>query len=142
MAEEVEVRIEGLPLVSGEEWAKAQHLPETDLPQVDPNRYVASRRLGLPSIADARREYAWQLARKRMQSQGQSLAAKLGEFSAFPLRYLIWDGSRREWIAVPDRSSIRPISIKPELVDRITGWGTEQDFEELGKLFASRDAVA
>jgi hypothetical protein len=64
MAEEVEVRIEGLPLVSGEEWAKAQHLPETDLPQVDPNRYVASRRLGLPSIADARREYAWQLARK------------------------------------------------------------------------------
>jgi hypothetical protein len=142
MADEVEVKIEGLPLVSSEEWAKAQHAPESDLPKVDPTRYVASRRLGLPYVADARREYAWDLARKRMQSQGQALAVKLGEFSAFPLRYVVWDGSRREWIAVPNRSSLRPISIKPDLVDRITGWGTDQDFEELGKLFAGKGAVA
>jgi hypothetical protein len=142
MLNEVEVRIDGLPLVSGEEWAKAQRAPESDLPKVDPDRYIASRRLGLPYVADARREYAWELARKRMQSQGQTLAEKLGEFSEFPLRYVVWDGSRREWIAVPDRSSLRPISIKPDLVDRITGWGTDQDFEELGKLFPGKDAVA
>jgi hypothetical protein len=129
-------------LVSSEEWAKAQDAPEELLPQVDPDRYVASRKLGLPAVVDARREYAWELARKRMRNQGQVLATKLGEFSAFPLRYIVWDGSRREWIAVPDRSSIRPVSIKPELVDRITGWGTEQDFEELGKLFVGKDAVA
>lgn len=142
MAGDVEVRIEGLPLVSGEEWAKAQHVPEKDLPTVDPDRYVASRRLGLSSTADARREYAWELARKRMENQGRVFASKLGEFSAFPLRYVVWDGFRREWIAVPDKSSVRPISIKLELVDRVTGWGTEQDFEELGRLFASKDAVA
>lgn len=142
MPDEVEVRIDGLPMVSSEEWAKAQHAPESELPKVDPDRYIASRRLGLPYVADARREYAWELARKRMQSQGQALALKLGEFPAFPLRYVVWDGSRREWIAVPDRSSIRPISIKPELVDRVIGWGTEQDFEELGKLFVGKDAVA
>ncbi|MGH9605322.1 MAG: hypothetical protein ACRD3N_06440 [Terracidiphilus sp.] len=142
MEREVEVKIEGLPLVSGEEWARAQRAPESDLPKVDPDRYIASRKLGLPYVADARREYAWELARQRMQTQGQLLAARLGEFSAFPLRYVVWDGSRREWIAVPDRSSMRPISIGPELVDRITGRGTEQDFEELGKLFACKDAVA
>jgi hypothetical protein len=142
MPDEVEVKIDGLPLVSSEEWAKAQHAPEAELPEVDPDRYIASRRLGLPVVADARREYAWELARKRMQSQGQALAVKLGEFSAFPLRYVVWSGSRREWIAVPDKSSLRPVSIKPELVDRITGWGTQQDFEELGKLFAGQGAVA
>jgi hypothetical protein len=142
MPGEVEVKIDGLPLVSSDEWAKAQSAPESMLPKVDPDRYIASRRLGLPYVADARREYAWELARKRMQAQGHVLAVKLGEFSTFPLRYVVWDGSRREWIAVPDKSSLRPISIKPELVDRITGWGTDQDFEELGKLFASKDAVA
>jgi hypothetical protein len=138
----VEVKIDGLPLVSSEEWAKAQHAPEKELPHVDPERYIASRRLGLPFVADARREYAWVLARQRMQSQGQALAEKLAEFSEFPLRYVVWDGSRREWIAVPDKSSIRPVSIGPELVDRITGRGTQQDFEELGKLFTARGAVA
>jgi hypothetical protein len=142
MPDQVEVRIDGLPLVSSDDWAQAQRAPEADLPKVDPNRYIASRRLGLPFVADARREYAWGLARERMASQGRVLAAKLSEFSAFPLRYVVWDGSRREWIAVPDRSSIRPVSIKPELVDRITGWGTEQDFEELEKLFTGKDAVA
>lgn len=142
MPEEVEVKIDGTPLVSSEEWAKAQRAPEDELPQVDPDRYITSRRLGLPIIDDARREYAWELARERMRSQGQVLAVKLGEFSAFPLRYVVWDGSRREWIAVPDRSSLRPVSIKPELVNRITGWGTQQDFEELGKLFANYGAVA
>ena len=75
-ASEVEVKIDGLPLVSSEEWAKAQHAPEKELPHVDPDRYIASRRLGLPFVADARREYAWELARQRMQSQGQALAAK------------------------------------------------------------------
>lgn len=142
MADKVEVQIDGLPLVSGEEWSKAQCAPESELPQVDPDRYPSSRKLGLPILADARREYAWELARKRMQSQGQVLAVKLGEFSAFPLRYVVWDGSRREWIAIPDRSSLRPVSIKPELVDRITGRGTEQDFEDLGRLFVDRGAVA
>jgi hypothetical protein len=142
MPDEVEVRIDGLPLVSGEEWAQAQRAPESDLPTVDPDRYIASRKLGLPYVADARREYAWELARRRMLDQGQKLALKLGEFSAFPLRYVVWDGSRREWIAVPDRSSIRPVSIKPELVDRVTGWGTKQDFEELGRLFAGEGAAA
>jgi hypothetical protein len=142
MPDEVEVKIDGLPLVSSEEWAKAQRAPESDLPKVDPERYVTSRRLGLPPVADARREYAWELARERMLAQGQVLAMRLGEFSAFPLRYVVWSGSRREWIAVPDKSSLRPVSINPDLVDRITGWGTEQDFEELGKLFAKHGAVA
>jgi hypothetical protein len=142
MSGDVEIRIEGSPLVSSDEWAIAQGVPEDQLPQVDPNRYVASRRLGLPVVVDARREYAWDLARKRMLNQGRVLAARLGGFSAFPLRYIVWDGSRREWIAVPDKSSVRPVSIKPELVDRITGWGTDQDFEELGKLFVGKDAVA
>jgi hypothetical protein len=142
MSDDIEVKIDGLPLVSSEEWAKAQGAPVGDLPQVDPDRYIASRRLGLPIVADARREYAWELARKRMERQGRALAVKLGEFSTFPLRYVVWDGSRREWIAVPDKSSIRPVSIEPGLVDRITGWGTEQDFEELGKLFVDRGAVA
>ncbi|MGD0097592.1 MAG: hypothetical protein ABSB60_13950 [Terracidiphilus sp.] len=136
MPDEVEVKIDGLPLVSGDEWAKAQSAPEEELPQVDPDRYITSRRLGIPVVEDARLEYAWELARQRMQRQGQVLAIKLGEFSGFPLRYVVWDGSRREWIAVPDKSSLRPVSIKPELVNRITGWGTQQDFEELGKLFA------
>ena len=142
MLDEVEVKIDGTPLVSSVEWAKAQRAPEEELPQVDPDRYITSRRLGLPIVADARREYAWELARKRMQSQGEALAVKLGEFSAFPLRYVVWDGSRREWIAVPDKSSLRPVSINPDLVDRITGRDTQQDFEELGKLFASYGAVA
>jgi len=142
MADDVEVKIDGLPLVSSEEWAKAQRAPEGELPQVDPDRYITSRRLGLPVVADARREYAWELARERMRGQGHALAAKLGEFSAFPLRYVVWSGSRREWIAVPDKSTLRPVSINPDLVDRITGWGTQQDFEELGKLFANSGAVA
>jgi hypothetical protein len=142
MAEKVEVKIDGLPLVSSEEWAKARLAPEADLPQIDPSRYVTSRRLGLPIVADARREYAWELARKRMLEQGKMLATRLEAGVAYPLRYIVWDGSRREWIAVPNSASIRPISLTADLVDRITNWGTQQDFNELLKAFEGYGAVA
>jgi hypothetical protein len=150
MAVDVEVKIDGLPLVSSEEWAKAQRAPESDLPKVDPTRYIASRRLGLQPVDDARREYAWDLARESMRRQGEALAERLGDFLAdvpgFRLRYVVWDGSRREWILVPDASSVRPVGITPDLVNRITDprrfGGTRQDFEELSNLFGVRGAVA
>lgn len=150
MAEEVEIRIEGLPIVSSENWAKAQNAPESVLPKVDPDRYIASRRLGLPPIADARREYAWELSRESMRKQGRTLVERLNSFLVnlpeFRLRYVVWDGSRGEWIAVPDTSSVRPVGIGPDLVDRITDsrrfGGTRQDFEELSKLFGVRGVMA
>ena len=150
MPDEVEVRIDGLPLVSSEEWAKAQRVPESDLPKVDPNRYIASRRLGLQPVDDARREYAWNLARESMHRQGEALAERLRDFLAnipgFHLRYVVWDGSRREWILVPDTSSVRPVGMTPDLVNRITDprrfGGTRQDFVELSSLFGIHGAVA
>jgi hypothetical protein len=150
MPNEVEVKIDGVPLVSSEEWAKAQRVSEAELPQIDPERYVSSRRLGLPVVADARREYAWELARASMRRKGQVFAERLSEFLAgvpgFRLRYVVWDGSRREWIAVPDAQSVRPVGIGPDLVDRIVDprrhGGTRQDFDELSKLFGVQSAVA
>jgi hypothetical protein len=150
MMDEVEVRIEGLPLVSSEDWAKAQRAPESELPKIDPDRYSASRLIGLPAIADARREYARELSRETMRRKGQMLAERMQEFLSgvpgFRLRYVVWDGSRREWIVVPDASSIRPVGISPDLVDRIIApgrfGGTKQDFEELSRVFGVQDAVA
>jgi hypothetical protein len=34
------------------------------------------------------------------------------------------------------------VSLKPELVDRITGWGTQQDVAELMQVFEGYGAVA
>jgi hypothetical protein len=119
MAGEIEVEIRGIPLVSKEEWAQAQSEP-----------------------IEARREFAWELARQRMKRQGQSLATKLKEVAAYPLRYLVWDGSRMEWIAVPEKSNVHPVSLATDLVDRVTGWGTQKDFEELAKAFDGFGAVA
>jgi len=53
MANDVEVRIDGLPLVSSDDWARAQHTPESELPTIDPAQYPTSRLLGLPTVADA-----------------------------------------------------------------------------------------
>lgn len=142
MADRVEVRIDGLPLVSSEDWAKAQSAPETDLPEIDPERYITSRRLGLPHIMDARREFAWELARQRMLAQGRLLVAELDGKIVWPLRYIAWDGSRKEWIAIPNESSIPPVSLAPSLVDRITTRGTQQDFKELLQAFEGYGAVA
>jgi hypothetical protein len=37
---------------------------------------------------------------------------------------------------------LRPVSLKPELVDRITGWATRQDIAELMQEFEGYGAVA
>lgn len=140
----VEVRIDGLPYVSAEDWMKAQSTPESELPKVEEREL--SRRLRLAPDSDARRELAYNIARERMREQGSRLAEILtgpdSPAGKFDLRYVVWDGSRREWIAVPARQSIRPVSIPVGLADRLTGWGTKQDFEELGKLFDPQRASA
>jgi hypothetical protein len=141
---EVEVRIDGLPFVSAEDWAKAQTTPASELPKVDESDL--SRRMKLAPDSDARRELAYTLARERMREQGAKLAEILtnpkSPAGKFDLRYVVWDGSRREWIAVPARQDVRPVGIPIGLADRVTGWGTKQDFEELGQLFSRQEASA
>ena len=141
---EVEVQITGLPYVSLSDWTKAREAPVSELPEV-PEREI-SRRLQLSPDSDARRELAYTLARARMREQGTRLAEILtgpnSPARGFHLRYMVWDGSRREWIAVPTQSEIRPVGIPVELADRLTGWGTKQDFEQLVRLFGPAEASA
>jgi hypothetical protein len=59
---EVQVRIDGLPFVSAEDWTKAQAAPASESPSVEPKELA--QRMQLPPDSDARSEFAYSLARE------------------------------------------------------------------------------
>ncbi len=141
MADEVEIRIEGRPYLGADEWLKAQAAPEGELPPVDVVKFEKSisYRMGFKPISEARREYAYGLARERLLQVGRVLAERLGEAiqgSGFELRALIWDGA--QWIAMPKKSSLRPVAVSQSLGERMAGWGTKQAYEEAASLFTGK----
>lgn len=145
MAGRVEVRIEGRPYLTGEDWSRAQAAPESELPPVDIAEFDTSilKRMGVSPASEAREEFALGLARGRMQRQGEILGQRLREASddsGFDLRELIWDGE--QWVAISGRAGIRPVVIGRELAERMAGWGAKQDYEEAAGLFTGRWASA
>ena len=141
MAGRVEVRIEGRPYLTSEDWSRAQAAPESELPPIDMEKFEKSvlKRMGFSPALEAREKYAFAVARYRMQGQGQILGERLREAiadSGFDLRELIWDG--KQWIAIPGGSAIRPVVVSKDLAERMAGWGTKTDYEEASSLFQGK----
>jgi len=141
MAGRVEVRIEGKPYLTSEDWSRAQAAPESELPPVDMEKFEKSflRRMGFSPISEAREKYAVEVARSRMQSQGEIIAQRLREAiadSGFDLRELVWDG--KQWIAIPGSTGARPVVVSRDLAERMAGWGTKQDYDEAANLFTGK----
>lgn len=141
MAGRVEVRIEGRPYLTSEDWSRAEAAPESELPPVDMEKFEKSvlKRMGFSPTSEAREKYAFAMARCRMEGQGQILGERLREAIAgygFDLQELVWDG--KQWIAIPGGSAMRPVVVSKDLAERMAGWGTKQDYEEAASLFRGK----
>lgn len=141
MAGRVGVRIEGRPYLTSGDWARAETAPENELPPVDLEKFEKSilKRMGFSPTSEAREKYAFEVARSRMQGQGEILAQRLREAiadSGFDLRELVWDG--KQWIAIPGSAGTRPVVVSKDLAERMAGWGAKQDYEEAASLFTGK----